>query len=225
MKKVSLSKMKCAALFAMMFFSYQGMAQNASLYIGDNCKIYRILTSKNEWDMQVAHLVTDEQNPSVKYPMADKITLIRAKIGSEMITNIKTSEYGNYVEFYDVVENCFKIFESRFHIAKNGSCLYLVHHVSFIEEYGYTITTDLEIADDFQIIYYHKDASETGDKIYIKNNGILSRYTFDDIKNNTSVNSPKVDDREDATYSIDGKKVQTPHNGIFVKGDKKVIIK
>ena len=220
MKKVSLSKMKCAALFAMMFFSYQGMAQNASLYVGENCKIYPDATVYG-YTMMIAHLVADEQNPSIKYPMADKITLISSKNGSEMETKVLTSEYGNYVEFYDIKNNIFKIYAMRYAIIKNGSSLYLISHsrFSFEESVIYTITTDLEIADDFQIINYND-----GECIYIKNNGILSEYYVKDLQY-TYINSPKVDDREDATYSIDGKKVQTPHNGIFVKGDKKVIIK
>ena len=222
MKKVALSKMKCAALFAMMFFSYQGMAQTASIYIGDNCKIYPNAT---EWSytMMVAHLVTDEHNSSVKYPMADKITLIPNNLSyNEMDIKVLTSKYGNYVEFYDVKNNLFKIYSKNFAITKNGSSLYLVRHssYSFEESAIYTITTDLEIADDFQIIY-----CSNVERIYIKNNGIFSEYYFSDIMNNTSVNSPKVDEIEDATYSIDGKKVQTPHNGIFIKGDKKVVIK
>lgn len=223
MKKVSLSKMKCAALFAMMFFSYQGMAQTASQYIGENCKIYPNVTG-SPYTMMVAHLVTDEQNPSVKYPMADKITnIIRSENGSEMKTKILTSKYGNYVEFYDIRDKSFKIYGYSFAFTKNGNSLYFVcHNTSSFKEYKiYTITTELEIADDFQIIYYSYSANEC---IYIKNNGILSAYFLHDLPY-TSVNSPKVDEIEDATYSIDGKKVQTPHNGIFVKGDKKVMIK
>ena len=221
MKKVALSKMKCAALFAMMFFSYQGMAQTASIYIGDNCKIYPTPYSGTPRDLLIAHLVTDEHNSSAKYLMADKLILLINHNEKEHETEIRTSKYGNYVEFYDVNSNSFKIFDKKRAFTKNGSSLYYVDVYS--GDVGYTITTDLEIADDFQIIYCKGDYG--GEFIFIKNNGILSEYNVKDIKNNTSVNSPKVDEKEDATYSVDGKKVQTPHNGIFIKGDKKVMIK
>lgn len=219
MKKVALSKMKCAILFAMMLFTYQGMAQDVSLYIGDNCKFYPAPNRNSSYPIQIAHLVTDEHNSSVKYTMADKITLIHPSLSD---TRTLTSEYGNYVEFYDVNNDCFKIFDNSFAFTKNGSSLYYIIHSEtspYKEKEIYTITTDLEIADDFQIIFYQMTYG-----FCIKNNGILTLYSKTKLPR-TKVNSPKVDEKEDAAYSIDGKKVQTPHNGIFIKGDKKVMIK
>ena len=199
MKKVALSKMKCAILFAMMLFTYQGMAQDVSLYIGDNCKFYPpAIRNSSGIPFQIAHLVTDEHNSSVKYTMADKITLIEPI----SVTRTLTSEYGNYVEFYDVYNDCFKIFDISFAFTKNGSSLYYIIHSEtspYKEQEIYTITTDLEIADDFQIIFYQR-----ANTFCIKNNGILTFYS---------------------KTKLPGKKVQTPHNGIFIKGDKKVMIK
>lgn len=77
MKKVALSKMKCATLFAMMLFSYQGMSQPSSVYVGDTCKIYPPTSYDIYNSFAMAHLVKDEHNPSAKYLMADKVFMIK----------------------------------------------------------------------------------------------------------------------------------------------------
>lgn len=152
------------------------------------------------------------------------------KYPEEIKTSTYQSEYGNYIEhYYANKQNYYMVSPNYTAFVKNGNSLYLIHYDHSPDLVVGPLTIDFKIADDFQIILFLDDVWDLYDKynyIYIKNNGILYQYYISEIKNNTSVNSRKGEEKEDgATYSLDGKKVQTPHNGIFIKGDKKVIIK
>lgn len=236
MNKITLRITKCAVLFAMMFSSYDGLAQTTSQYIGENYKIYDSSLQGNKY-MYAAHIIENKQSSFVHYLAADIITLIGFDSNYKIdFTYPITSKYGNFIEFCVMgsskytyktmmLEYSANGTPIQFAITQKGSNLYLVNMSE--ETLVGTITNDFKLADDFQIyIIPYLLGDWKKNLIHIMNNGALSTYTFTDvINNNTSVNSPKVNDKEDATYSIDGKKVQTPHNSIFIKGGKKVIIK
>lgn len=109
----------------------------------------------------------------------------------------------------------------------DGSNLYLVqgNYYASTGVFGTktigTITNDLNNRGDVFLIFCDSE----DDNIYILNNGILKVYSINKIKKTSSVRSPEVDKSDSKTFSLDGKQVESPHDGIFIRGGKKVVIK
>lgn len=112
-----------------------------------------------------------------------------------------------------------------FYIVYNGSKLSLVKRNterSWDNEILLrTLLTDFNMSDDFQIFFSFSYKSKNP-IIRIINNGLMYYYY---INKGTSIRSPEVDKIESKTYSLEGKQVESPKEGIFIKGGKKVVIK
>lgn len=149
-----------------------------------------------------------------------------------------TTSHGNYIEYLNVedynkdsyVNKINKVLvpsivwmvssemgeETIYSIVQNGSNLYVVSVVN--DKIINTLTTNFTKANDFKII---KD----GASLFIINNGKINWYKKYKSSSPSSVSSTKTDISETKTYSLGGIQVNSPHNGIFIKGGKKVIIK
>ena len=67
------------------------------------------------------------------------------------------------------------------------------------------------MSDDFQIFFSFSYKSKNP-IIRIINNGLMYYYY---INKGTSIRSPEVDKIESKTYSLEGKQVESPKEGIF----------
>ncbi len=235
MKKEILSNnvlMKSLALWVMMLISYNGMAQDYTFNVGGKGKVYYNGSSGSSYSY-IANIISSKEHSFTKELLADKIMEISHY--SDCL-GIVSSSHGYFIEFIYkgepvMMENRLGMSGERYMLVLDGSNLYLVkcdgdnyyydsngNVVVGIKIIG-TITKDLNNrGDDFQIFY------DNG-YFYILNNGILKCYSEKKIKNTSSVRSPEVDKSDSKTYSLDGKQVESPHDGIFIRGGKKVVIK
>lgn len=223
---------KSLALFVMMLISYNGMAQDYTFNVGGKGKVYYNGSSGSSY-YYVANIISSKEHSFTKELLADKIM----EIGHNSdCLGIVSSSHGYFIEFIYkgqpvMTNSLFGASGERYMLVLDGSNLYLVERdnnnyyfdsngnvVLGIKTVG-TITNDLNNrGDDFQIFY------DDG-YFFILNNGTIKAYSKNKLKNTSSVRSPEVDKSDSKTYSLDGKQVESPHNGIFIRGGKKVVIK
>lgn len=227
---------KCFTLVVMMLFSYDGAAQDYTYNLGyGKPKIYafspKLYTNDAYHYFCVANIISSKDEGLTKDVIADKFTICYSdEFGSF------SSSYGNFVEFLSysfvktdngslcVANPCIRDQDGN-SIVQNGSNLYLIKtyisgYVDIKESEVKIITTELNNkGDDFQIMI-------KGGSIFILNNGVINVYFIRKLKEpSSSVSCPKVDVDESKTYSIDGMQVDKPHNGIFIKDNKKAFVK
>lgn len=216
--------MRGVSLF-LLLLSLSGMAQN-TIDVGKG-KLYGV----NGHDyVVVANIIAANENSMTNDVLADRLTMTDGK----EFYSFKTS-HGYIHEFYVnrtkyplstemlIVEGISMEtgFVSGFVYAfvEDGSNLYVVDVVN--DKIINTLIDNLQKGEDFKIVYM-----EYSRNIMIINNGIA--YVYKDWKKKTSsVRSPIYDEGEgeSSTFSFDGKQVKSPHNGVFIKSGKKMVIK
>lgn len=221
---------KSFSLFFMMLFSINAMSQESTFDIGyDDFKVY-------SWNCSDEGIIIHSANKLkyiVNYKNGDYSYFdywnIPYVINNSFIEFDFSTSHGNFVEFQEINHtNYHKILcpqimwdgiSTYYSIVQDGSNLYVVNLLN--DAIINTLATSFTKGDDFKII-------KNENSVYIINNGIINCYNNiykSSASSSSSVSSPKADKSETKTYSLEGIQVNSPHNGIFIKGGKKVIIK
>lgn len=216
---------------SVMAFAIDGIAQDFSQYVGGKGKMYVSPTFGNE--LYVANISYSAETVFRNDMMASSLAIYD---GNQFVSY--PSSFGGFVEF----DYCFKVTggyitspQFLFWVIDIGLCAFVMnenklHIVNVLEDRILCTLYDLIFKEDDFRIMVKEDSNMYGDKfqpsIMVINQGNVNifRTIFSTIP--SAVRSAAADESvSDHTYSLDGRQVNSPHNGLFVKDGKKVVIK